>query len=150
MARSLWCLTSRNLFFHFSPSHPLLRFYNHDSPFGPLFFLADEPSPNNPFAATDKYLRSAALIPFAKVSGPTVRRATVPKRQKAYFLATDLSKRPVSVVGVGIFPRTLDALAFQQKNTIKLAGINIHKFSFIRPLLGPKAWVYGGDYKKPP
>ncbi|KAK7184284.1 hypothetical protein PSPO01_09661 [Paraphaeosphaeria sporulosa] len=35
-------------------------------------------------------------------------------------------------------------------NTTKLAGLYIHKFSFVRPLLGPKAWVYGGDYKKPP
>ncbi|KAF2678976.1 hypothetical protein K458DRAFT_121788 [Lentithecium fluviatile CBS 122367] len=34
--------------------------------------------------------------------------------------------------------------------TTKLAGLYIHKFSFVRPLLGPKAWVYGGDYKKPP
>ncbi|PVI02743.1 hypothetical protein DM02DRAFT_653231 [Periconia macrospinosa] len=34
--------------------------------------------------------------------------------------------------------------------TTKLAGTHIHKFSFVRPLLGPKAWVYGGDYKKPP
>ncbi len=34
--------------------------------------------------------------------------------------------------------------------TTKLAGLYIHKFSFVRPLLGPKAWVHGGDYKKPP
>jgi hypothetical protein len=41
-------------------------------------------------------------------------------------------------------------LASSHTQTFKLAGLYLHKFSSIRPLLGPKAWVYGGDYKKPP
>ena len=34
--------------------------------------------------------------------------------------------------------------------TTKLAGLVLYHFSLIRPLLGPKFWVYGGGDKKPP
>lgn len=38
----------------------------------------------------------------------------------------------------------------RNKKTTKLAGLVLHKFSFIRPLLGPKTWAYCGGDKKPP
>ena len=36
------------------------------------------------------------------------------------------------------------------ENTSKLAGLQDLGFSYIRPLLGPVWFVYGGDIKQPP